>query len=56
MAFGCGESSPGGNGGSGGEAPTCDSTACILCPASALGPSGEVFGDLNVPLNFTAVP
>jgi hypothetical protein len=53
---GCSEDA-GGTGGTGGTvAPTCESTACILCPAEALGPNGAVFGDLNVPLVFTAVP
>jgi hypothetical protein len=46
----------GGGGGGGTVAPTCDSTACILCPEEALGPNGFLFGDLNVPLDFTAVP
>ena len=70
MAFGCGDSSStpgaggsgggaGGDGGGGGapgvEEP-CEATACIFCPADALGPSGALFGDVNVPVNFTAVP
>ena len=47
----------GGEGGMGGSpGATCDSTACIFCPASALGPGGTVIGDLVVPLDFTAVP
>jgi hypothetical protein len=65
-AFGCGDSSsttgPGsggadGGGGEGGNGvPSCEATACIFCPAEALGPNGALFGDINVPVNFTAVP
>jgi hypothetical protein len=62
-AFGCGDSSSttspgaGGGGGEGGSGvPSCEATACIFCPADALGPNGALFGDINVPVNFTAVP
>ena len=63
-AFGCGDSSsttsPGAGGSGGGEGgsgvPSCEATACIFCPADALGPNGALFGDINVPVNFTAVP
>jgi hypothetical protein len=68
MAFGCGSDSStggagaGGDGGAGGTGgagggglPSCEATACIFCPAEALGPTGSIFGDINVPVNFTAV-
>ena len=70
MAFGCsddasstggaggdggGAGGMGGEGGMGGDPMACDSTACIFCPGSALGPLGGVIGDLNVPIDFTAV-
>jgi hypothetical protein len=65
-AFGCGDSSsttgPGtggsggggeGGGGEGGSGvPSCEATACIFCPADALGPNGMLFGDINVPVNL----
>jgi len=64
-AFGCGDSSSttgaggveGGSGGEGGSGvPSCEATACIFCPADALGPNGTLFGDINVPVDFTAIP
>jgi hypothetical protein len=62
-AFGCGDSSSttgpgaGGGGGEGGSGvPSCEATACIFCPADALGPQGSLFGDINVPVDFTAMP
>jgi hypothetical protein len=52
----------GGAGGAGGEggmggAPggECESTACVFCPAEALGTAGAVIGDILVPIDFTAV-
>jgi hypothetical protein len=51
-----GSAGSGGTAGGGGGVPTCESTACILCPEEALGPNGFLFGDLNIPLVFTAVP
>lgn len=64
MAFGCtddegggGEGGEGGEGGTGGGGlPSCETTACIFCPAEALGPQGSLFGDINVPVDFTAAP
>ena len=62
MAFGCsddtgGGGTGGGEGGTGGGGlPSCEATACIFCPAEALGPQGSLFGDINVPVDFTAVP
>jgi len=64
MAFGCdsdsgtgGGGTGGGEGGTGGGGlPSCEATACIFCPAEALGPQGQLFGDINVPVDFTAVP
>jgi hypothetical protein len=53
---GCGDDAGGEGGGGGMVPPTCESPACILCPAEALGPNGALFGDLNVPLEFTAEP
>ena len=63
MAFGCDSDSgagAGGDGGAGGAGggglPSCEATACVFCPAEALGPQGSLFGDINVPVDFTAVP
>ena len=49
-----GDNGGGGNGGSTGDA--CEAPACIFCPAEALGPQGELIGDLTVPLDYEATP
>ncbi|MGB5265201.1 MAG: hypothetical protein WBN30_01340 [Polyangiales bacterium] len=68
MAFGCsddtsdtgGTAGTGGGGGEGGMGgggvPSCETTACLFCPEAALGGFGALIGDLNVPIDFTAVP
>ncbi len=65
VAFGCSDDSgpTGGTAGGGGEGgmggggvPSCEATACLFCPQAALGDFGALLGDLNVPIDFTAVP